>query len=174
MTATAPLRFIQDEPKTTTAHRMTEVIIPQGQNSNAIVFPLVASLSKQVEETVAASEQSQRWVTWITDRKPSTQQIHNLGASTDALRIIHTKTDNDCRWIMWEALKAGNSHTVIADMSSISEKMTLRKWKWPPSTVTVLVSLPLHKVRLIKENELSFNGSSILNLVFTLALNQLL
>ncbi|MGH1484944.1 MAG: hypothetical protein ACRBCI_01915 [Cellvibrionaceae bacterium] len=116
--------------------RVTEVIIPQGQNSNAIVFPLVASLSKQPAEKVITTnkesstkskesstknKESSRWVTWITDRKPNAQQIHNMGASVNTLRIIHTKAENDCRWILWEALRAGNSHTVIADMIGLSD-----------------------------------------------------
>jgi cell division inhibitor SulA len=102
--------------------RVTEVIIPQGQNSNAIIFPLVASLSQQNSEEKNISEKkSERWVTWITDRKPNTQQINHLGASVDTLRIVHTNAKNDCRWILWEALRAGNSHTVIADIDRLSD-----------------------------------------------------
>ena len=103
----------QNYPKTC---RVTEVIIPQGQNSNTVVFPLVASLSQPSSNHTS----TERWVTWITDRKPSTQQINNLGASASSLRIIHTKAENDSRWIIWEALRAGNSHTVIADAHHIS------------------------------------------------------
>lgn len=87
-------------------HRITEVLIPQGQNSNAIVLPLVASLS---------GKQQPGWLTWITHRKPSKEQLDLLGARQQKLRIVHIKENTDSRWMMWEALAKGNSHTVIAD-----------------------------------------------------------
>lgn len=100
--------------------RMTEVIIPQGQNSNHILFPLVASLSKQQENELLHSN-TKRWVTWITDRKPSKQQLDSFGSNNINIRIIHTRVQEDNRWIIWEALNKGNSHTVIADIASVTK-----------------------------------------------------
>lgn len=91
-------------------HRITEVLIPEGQNSNAIVMPLVASLSCQKNEG---------WLTWITHRKPSKQQLELLGVNVDKLRIVHIKENTDSRWMLWEALNKGNSHTVIADSAML-------------------------------------------------------
>ncbi len=103
------------------SRRMTEVIIPQGQNSSHIIFPLVASLSNQASnDSNIKTKEQQRWITWITDRKPNSEQLASFGADTAALRVIHTKRNNDSRWIMWEALNTGNSHTVIADLENIS------------------------------------------------------
>lgn len=93
--------------------RVTEVIIPQEHNSNAIVLPLAASLTQQ---------SGQRWLTWITHRKPSKQSLLQLGAKIQRLRIIHTHPADDNRWIIWEALSAGNSHTVIADLDFLSRE----------------------------------------------------
>jgi cell division inhibitor SulA len=98
--------------------RMTEVIIPQAQNSNHILFPLVASLSKQEQNPSQLT--GSRWVTWITDRKPNRQQLDSYGSNNTNIRIIHTRVQDDNRWIIWEALSKGNSHTVIADITSIS------------------------------------------------------
>ncbi len=100
--------------------RMTEVIIPQGQNSNHILMPLVASLSKQQEQD-SLHGSPERWVTWITNRKPSKQQLDFFGSDNTNIRIIHTDTQQDNRWIIWEALSKGNSHTVIADIESVSK-----------------------------------------------------
>ena len=100
--------------------RMTEVIIPQGQNSNHILFPLVASLSKQQENTLLQNN-SKRWVTWITDRKPSKHQLDSFGSNNAHIRIIHRRAVEDNRWVIWEALNTGNSHTVIADIASVTK-----------------------------------------------------
>lgn len=94
-------------------HRITEVLIPEGQNSNAIVMPLVASLS---------GKKNEGWLTWITHRKPSKQQLELLGVNVDKLRIVHIKKNTDSRWMFWEALNKGNSHTVIADSSMLNEE----------------------------------------------------
>ncbi|MBX2808718.1 MAG: hypothetical protein KTR20_08820 [Cellvibrionaceae bacterium] len=89
-------------------HPITEVFIPQGQNSNSIIFPLVASLS---------GKNSNRWLSWITHRQPTKQDLLLLGANQKNLRIIHTKQDMDNRWLMWEALAQGSSHTVVCDLN---------------------------------------------------------
>jgi len=100
----------------TASSRMTEVIIPQTSNSDNIIFPLIASMTKQ-----NAQRAQERWVTWITDRKPNYQQLRHFGASVDSLRIIHVEKNNDNRWIIWDALNTGNSHTVIADTMSMND-----------------------------------------------------
>lgn len=92
-------------------HRITEVLIPEGQNSNAIVMPLIASIS---------GKQTDGWLTWITHRKPSKDQLTLLGAKTNKLRILHINANTDSRWMIWEALAKGNSHTVIADSYTLN------------------------------------------------------
>ena len=100
--------------------RLTEVIIPKGQNADMIVYPLVASISRCSHQENSRDTDNPSWLTWVTDSKPNTRHISQLGASADALRIIHAGANKDYRWIIWEALHAGNSHTVIADLSNIS------------------------------------------------------
>jgi len=108
--------------------RMTEVIIPRSSNSDNIIFPLVASMTKQSSLYTPTNTQ-ERWLTWITDRKPSSQQLKQFGANIKTMRIIHVEKSNDNRWIIWDALNTANSHTVIADIESINsndiEKMEL-------------------------------------------------
>jgi len=117
---TSTQRHSSDNFQYAIKRRMTEVIIPQGQNSNHILMPLVASLSKQQEQSITHNT-SERWVTWITNRKPSKQQLDSFGSNNTNIRIIHTNLEQDNRWIIWEALNKGNSHTVIADIDSVSK-----------------------------------------------------
>ena len=98
--------------------RMTEVIIPQAQNSNHILLPLVASLSKQQQSPTPQA--CSRWVTWITDRRPNRQQLDSYGSDNSNIRVIHTRAQDDNRWVIWEALSTGNSRTVIADITNIT------------------------------------------------------
>ncbi|MFT6386951.1 MAG: cell division inhibitor SulA [Cellvibrionaceae bacterium] len=95
--------------------RMTEVIIPRSSNSEKIIFPLVASMTKQYILNAQG-----RWLTWITDRKPNSQQLKQFGANIESIRIIHVEKSNDNRWIIWDALNTANSHTVIADIERIN------------------------------------------------------
>jgi cell division inhibitor SulA len=98
--------------------RMTEVIIPQAQNSNHILLPLIASLSKQQQSPT--SQACSRWITWITDRRPNRQQLDSYGSDNFNIRVIHTHVQDDNRWVIWEALSSGNSHTVVADITDIT------------------------------------------------------
>ncbi len=102
--------------------KLTEVIIPQANGSQNIIFPLVASMSQQEKRLPLQSSSKQRWLTWITDRKPSQQQLAFFGANIDTLRIIHINKHRDNRWIIWDALNNGNSHTVISDVTRLDKE----------------------------------------------------
>jgi cell division inhibitor SulA len=108
---------IKTNPQSTIRHRMTEVIIPDHHMSHSVIFPLVASISQVQQKNPA-----QPWLTWITHHKPSIAMIQSFGASLDNLRIVHTQENSDNRWIIWEALQKGNSHTVIADSDFLSQE----------------------------------------------------
>jgi cell division inhibitor SulA len=102
-------------------NRMNEMIIPQTHNSNHILFSLVASLSQKKEKKSSpALPKGSRWVTWITDRKPSRHQLDSYGSDNSTIRIIHTRTEDDNRWLIWEALSKGNSRMVIADVTDVT------------------------------------------------------
>jgi len=126
-----PRLAVETRPQETLTSRVTEVIVPKTSNSDNIVLPLVASMTKQkvdavqkdgVNEGMLQVKSEERWVTWITDRKPSYQQLKKFGASARALRIIHVEKNDDNRWIIWDALNTGNSHTVIADIHILSKE----------------------------------------------------
>ncbi|MFT6790832.1 MAG: cell division inhibitor SulA [Cellvibrionaceae bacterium] len=91
--------------------RITEVMVPFKHQSSRIVLPLVASLSHSSCE---------RWTTWITQYKPCREDLIRLGANVNALLVIRLQKETDPRWLIWEALKSGSSHTVISDHQRLS------------------------------------------------------
>ncbi len=95
-------------------HGVTELVLPasHGENS-ALVLPMLAHLSKQAEN---------RWISWIAPPKIDKAQLISSGVDLNKLRLIHLKPGLDPLWATWEALAAGNSHTVIASPGSLNEK----------------------------------------------------
>lgn len=67
-----------------------------------------------------------RWVTWIAPGPIDRQLLEHYGVNTGKLRLIHTANDQDSRWIIWQALAEGNSHTVIASPGLLSDKEIAR------------------------------------------------
>ena len=92
---------------------IAEVVIPQSIESSPIIVPIVASLSQQL---------SDGWTTWITSRKPNKSSLVSSGANLNKLRIVYVEKDDDVRWIFWQALTQGNSHTVISEQDHWSKK----------------------------------------------------
>lgn len=87
---------------------ISEVIVPNFTKNHCVVSPIVAAMSQSA---------SSDWITWITHRMPSRTQLEILGAKLSRLRIIYIKENTDARWIVWQALAQGNSHSVIAEQS---------------------------------------------------------
>ncbi len=92
--------------------QVAEVIIPHIGDSHAVILPIIASLSQH---------SSDQWITWVTDRIPSKALLEAMGANLKGLRIVHADQAQDARWIAWQALAQGNSHTVIAERAYWSE-----------------------------------------------------
>lgn len=112
-TATAYSAAPQNFSPTKGTRRIAEIIIPDFTESNAVILPMIASLSKYA---------SDQWTTWITHRRPSKLLLEMMGADLSRLRIVHVKADTDNRWIVWQALAQGNSHNVIAEQTFWDEK----------------------------------------------------
>lgn len=89
-----------------TPRYISEVIVPNFAENHCVISPMVAAMSQS---------DSACWTTWITHRMPSRAQLEILGANLSRLRIIHIKENTDARWIVWQALAQGNSHSVIAE-----------------------------------------------------------
>ncbi|ACE85706.1 cell division inhibitor SulA [Cellvibrio japonicus] len=83
----------------------------------ALILPMIAFLS---------NSQQERWVTWISPHPISRDLLETYGVNTRVLRFIHAQDGESARWIAWEALAAGTSHTVIASPGKLADKDLLQ------------------------------------------------
>jgi cell division inhibitor SulA len=92
---------------------ITELIIANGSAEQvALLMPMIAFISKSCKN---------RWVTWVSPFQITREYLQAFGVDTRFLRLVHCG-DEASRWITWEALAAGNSHTVIASPGKLSDK----------------------------------------------------
>jgi cell division inhibitor SulA len=93
---------------------ITELIIANTSPEQvSLLMPMIAFLSQSCE---------QRWVTWIAPLHLTREFLESYGVDTRYLRLIHCDDEASRLWITWEALSAGNSHTVISSPGKLSEK----------------------------------------------------
>lgn len=91
---------------------ITELVLTQhSPDAHMLLLPMLAHLSRNAE----------RWITWIADSPIDRLELASYGVDTDKIRIIRSNSDESTRWILWEALNTGTSHTVIATLDELSE-----------------------------------------------------
>jgi len=103
-----PTKFAHSINDQVNARAVSEVIIPSFADNNAIITPIIASLTQQT---------SDRWTTLITSRTVDKALLESLGAELSRLRIVYVAANADARWVIWQALAQGNSHNVIAEQA---------------------------------------------------------
>lgn len=92
---------------------ITELVLTKhSPDAELLLLPMLAYLSRDTE----------RWVTWICDQKIDRQNLANYGVDTDKLRIVYSDQLHNTHWVLWEALNAGTSHTVIAAPGSLTDE----------------------------------------------------
>lgn len=111
-------RIRQVEPQQQRQHvktsGITELIIANSSPEQvSLLMPMIAFLSQSREE---------RWVTWIAPLHLTREFLESYGVDTRYLRLIHCDDEASRLWITWEALSAGNSHTVISSPGKLTEK----------------------------------------------------
>lgn len=93
---------------------ITELIIANTNPEQvSLLMPMIAFLSQSCAD---------RWVTWIAPLHVSREFLESYGVDTRFVRLIHCSDEASRLWITWEALAAGNSHTVISSPGKLSEK----------------------------------------------------
>jgi cell division inhibitor SulA len=93
---------------------ITELIIANSSPEQvSLLMPMIAFLSQSCEE---------RWVTWIAPLHLTREFLESYGVNTRYLRLIHCDDEASRLWITWEALSAGNSHTVISSPGKLTDK----------------------------------------------------
>src|SRR5690625_2376344 len=78
-----------------------------------VLLPMVAHLSHRHPD---------RWVTWVNPGAIDRQTLEHYGVDTKRIRLIHAANPRDVRWIAWEAMATGTSHTVIAAPGKLTRK----------------------------------------------------
>ncbi len=92
---------------------MTELVLTKhSPDAERLLLPMLAHLSRD----------TQRWVTWIYDTPVDRKLLNTYGVDTGKIRFIHTDSDECTRWLLWEALSTGTSHTVIATLNELNEE----------------------------------------------------
>ncbi len=93
---------------------ITELIIANGSPDQvALLMPMIAFISQSCKS---------RWVTWIAPLHVTREFLQSFGVNTNFLRLIHCSDEASRLWITWEALAAGNSHTVISSPGKLTDK----------------------------------------------------
>jgi len=92
---------------------ITELVLTQrAPEQHQLLLPMIAHLSRS----------RQRWLTWLTPGPIDRGLLEDYQVDLQTIRLIHIAEHSDSRWILWEALAEGNSHTVIASPGRLSEK----------------------------------------------------
>ncbi len=93
---------------------ITELVLTHNApEQTQLLLPMVAHLSRT---------HSDRWLTWISPGSVDRKLLEHYGVDPRAIRLIHAPETQDNRWILWEALAKGNSHTVIASPGQLSDR----------------------------------------------------
>ena len=106
----APIQSASPAP----AGGITELVLTHNApEQTQLLLPMVAHLSRTP---------SDRWLTWISPGPVDRRLLERYGVDTRSIRLIHPPETDDSRWILWEALAKGNSHTVIASPGALSDR----------------------------------------------------
>ena len=101
-------------PGVDAAAGITEIVLSQqSPQPLQLVLPMLAHLSRGDQ---------QRWITWISRQRLERRLLQAYGVDSAKLRLVYPTREADILWITWEALAAGNSHTVVASPGRISEQ----------------------------------------------------
>ncbi|MGI1678278.1 MAG: hypothetical protein K6L75_06080 [Cellvibrionaceae bacterium] len=87
-----------------TVMNFSEDSFNNSQNSRLILNSLLS---------FASNSDDQRWATFITTDPSEYLRLHQLKLNSKKFRIVYLKNKSDLLWVTWDALAAGNSHTVI-------------------------------------------------------------
>lgn len=93
---------------------VTELVLANDSlDQLALILPMIAFLS---------NSRTDRWISWISPHPIARQLLESYGVNTKLIRFIHCEDGENARWVAWEALAAGTSHTVIASPGKLNDK----------------------------------------------------
>ncbi len=93
---------------------VTELVLTSDSPEQlSLLMPMIAYLSNSTQD---------RWITWIAPHNISRELLDSYGVNTRNIRVIHCNDHVNPLWVTWEALAAGNSHTVISSPGKLTDK----------------------------------------------------
>ncbi|TVZ39167.1 cell division inhibitor SulA [Alteromonadaceae bacterium 2753L.S.0a.02] len=92
---------------------ITEIILSVSEPPYALALPMLAHLSRNT---------GGRWLTWVTSTPLSKHTLEEYGFNIENLRVIYAISNEQAKWITWEALQNGNSDAVVASLDGLSSK----------------------------------------------------
>ena len=102
------------EARTQQTSGVTELVLTSDAPEQLVLLlPMIAFLSNSC---------SDRWITWVAPHNVDRKLLEGYGVNTRFMRLIHCTDPQHALWVTWEALAAGNSHTVIASPGKLSDK----------------------------------------------------
>jgi cell division inhibitor SulA len=104
----------QSAPQQQPASGVTELVLASDSPEQlALLLPMIAFLGNTCKD---------RWITWIAPHNINRELLESYGINTRFIRVIHCQDPQTQLWITWEALSAGNSHTVISSPGKLTDK----------------------------------------------------
>lgn len=105
---------IHVQPNNALAGGITEIVVANSSvDLQQLVYPMLAHLSQQCND---------KWFTWISNNASSEKQsLSKFHFAKDKVRLIASKSKQEALWLTWDALARGNSETVVAMISELSE-----------------------------------------------------
>jgi len=92
---------------------VTEIVLSHNsaQGGYELVLPMLAHQSRNCED---------RWFTWVAPENVSKALLQQYDFDLRKVRLIHTKSDIETLWVLWDALHNGNSSMVVGSLREIS------------------------------------------------------
>lgn len=84
---------------------VTELVFTRhSSEEELLLLPMLAHLSRNAN----------RWITWISSTPIDREKLRSFGVNTSKVQLLRAEDEEDCKWLLWEALAAGTSDTVVA------------------------------------------------------------
>jgi|GEM_PF-5991605 len=113
------LPVIHTQHKQATCTGLTEILLPTTNKSRlSMLMPMLAHLSQNAD--------SSKWFTWISPEGVDKALLLQHGFKLENLQLIHTSTQEEQQWILWETLRSRRSSVVVASGNGISKEQYKR------------------------------------------------
>ena len=131
-------RHPSQEPTIRGESGVTELVFTRhSHDEDLLLLPMLAQLSRSAS----------RWITWISETPIDRDKLHQFGVDLSKIQLLRADDIEDSRWLLWEALAAGTSDTVIASPGSLTQShiATLEQAATTGASKALIVSYRTHQ-----------------------------